>query len=63
MLGPEPAARRPSREVTVDDTLRRVSLFAGLDEEERKQLHGLLAQVADSSGVLEGCVELVKLSD
>ncbi len=38
-------------------------LFAGLDEEQRKQLHALLAQVADSSGVLEGCVELVRLSD
>jgi len=38
-------------------------LFAGLDEEQRRQLHALLAQVADSSGVLEGCVELVRLSD
>ncbi len=38
-------------------------LFAGLDAEERKQLHGVLAQVADSSGVLEGCVDLLKLSD
>ena len=38
-------------------------LFTGLDAKQRKQLHGVLAQVADSSGVLEGCVELVKLSD
>jgi len=35
-------------------------LFAGLDPKQRKQLHGVLAQVADSSGVLEGCLELVK---
>jgi DNA-binding MarR family transcriptional regulator len=38
-------------------------LFVGLDAKQRKQLHGLLAQVADSSGVLEGCVDLLKLSD
>ena len=38
-------------------------LFVGLDGEQRKQLHGLLAQVADSSGVLEGCLELLRLSD
>jgi MarR family transcriptional regulator, lower aerobic nicotinate degradation pathway regulator len=38
-------------------------LFAGIDGEQRKQLHGLLAQVADGSGVLEGCVELLKLSE
>jgi DNA-binding MarR family transcriptional regulator len=37
-------------------------LFADLDPEQRKQLHTVLAQVADSSGVLEGCVELVKHS-
>jgi MarR family transcriptional regulator, lower aerobic nicotinate degradation pathway regulator len=37
-------------------------LFAGLEQEQRKQLHGLLAEVADSSGVYEGCVELLKLS-
>src|SRR5215218_6448470 len=37
-------------------------LFVGLDAKQRKQLHGLLAQVADSSGVLEGCVDLLKLS-
>jgi DNA-binding MarR family transcriptional regulator len=38
-------------------------LFAGLDDAQRKELHGLLAQVADSSGVLEGCVEMLRLSD
>ena len=38
-------------------------LFVGLDAKQRKQLHGVLAQVADSSGVLEGCVDLIKLSD
>jgi DNA-binding MarR family transcriptional regulator len=38
-------------------------LFEGLDDAQRKELHGLLAQVADSSGVLEGCVELLRLSD
>ncbi|MDX6506917.1 MAG: hypothetical protein QOG06_1561 [Gaiellaceae bacterium] len=37
-------------------------LFAGLDAKERKQLLALLAQVADSSGVLEGCVQLLRLS-
>jgi MarR family transcriptional regulator, lower aerobic nicotinate degradation pathway regulator len=37
-------------------------LFEGLDDGQRKQLHGLLAQVADSSGVLEGCVEILGLS-
>jgi len=37
-------------------------LFVGLDAKQRKQLHGVLAQVADSSGVLEGCVDLLKLS-
>jgi DNA-binding MarR family transcriptional regulator len=38
-------------------------LFADLDAKQRKQLHGLLAQVADSTGVLEGCIELVKHSE
>jgi DNA-binding MarR family transcriptional regulator len=37
-------------------------LFVGLDAAERKQLHALLARTADSSGVLEGCVELLKQS-
>jgi DNA-binding MarR family transcriptional regulator len=38
-------------------------LFVGLDEAQRQQLLELLAEVADSSGVLEGCVSLLKLSD
>jgi DNA-binding MarR family transcriptional regulator len=38
-------------------------LFVGLDAQQQKQLYGLLAQVADTSGVLEGCVDLLKLSD
>jgi MarR family transcriptional regulator, lower aerobic nicotinate degradation pathway regulator len=38
-------------------------LFVGVDEKQRKQLLELLAQVADSSGVLEGCVDLLKLAD
>jgi MarR family transcriptional regulator, lower aerobic nicotinate degradation pathway regulator len=38
-------------------------LFVGLDAQQQKQLHGLLAQVADTSGVLEGCLNLLKLSD
>jgi MarR family transcriptional regulator, lower aerobic nicotinate degradation pathway regulator len=37
-------------------------LFTGLDAAQREQLHGLLAQAADSSGVLQGCVEMLKLS-
>ena len=35
-------------------------LFASLDAAQRKQLHEALAQVADSSGVLEGCADLLK---
>ena len=38
-------------------------LFVGVDEKQRKQLLELLAQVADSSGVFEGCVDLLKLAD
>jgi DNA-binding MarR family transcriptional regulator len=38
-------------------------LFADLDGAQRKQLHGLLAHIADSTGVLEGCIELVKHSE
>jgi MarR family transcriptional regulator, lower aerobic nicotinate degradation pathway regulator len=37
-------------------------LFGGLDEGQRKQLHELLAEVADSSGVLEGCVQMLGAS-
>ncbi len=35
-------------------------LFAGLDAEERAQLHRLLAKVADSSGILAGCAQLIE---
>lgn len=36
-------------------------LLAGLDADERAELLALLAQVADSSGIFEGCVERLKL--
>ena len=38
-------------------------LFAGLESEQRAELLGLLAQVADSSGIFEGCAELVAHAD
>ena len=34
-----------------------VDLLTGLDEDQIEQLLVLLAQVADSSGIFEGCVE------
>lgn len=36
-------------------------LLAGLDAGQRAELLALLAQVADSSGIFEGCVERLKL--
>ena len=36
-------------------------LLAGLDADQRAELLVLLAQVADSSGIFEGCVERLKL--
>ena len=36
-------------------------LLAGLDAGQRAELLGLLAQVADSSGIFEGCVERLRL--
>jgi DNA-binding MarR family transcriptional regulator len=36
-------------------------LLAGLDAEQRSELLVLLAQVADSSGIFEGCVERLNL--
>jgi MarR family transcriptional regulator, lower aerobic nicotinate degradation pathway regulator len=36
-------------------------LLAGLDADQRAELLALLAQVADSSGIFEGCVERLKL--
>jgi DNA-binding MarR family transcriptional regulator len=38
-------------------------LFAGINEEERAQLRRTLARVADTSGILEGCAELIKLAE
>ena len=35
--------------------------LAGLDDDQRAELLVLLAQVADSSGIFEGCVERLKL--
>jgi|SRR5918911_2330187 DNA-binding MarR family transcriptional regulator len=34
-------------------------LFAGIGAEQRTELHRLLAQVADTTGILEGCAKLV----
>jgi DNA-binding MarR family transcriptional regulator len=36
-------------------------LLAGLDADQRAELLALLAQVADSSGIFEGCVERLRL--
>src|ERR671935_3130143 len=38
-------------------------LFAGIDEAERTQLLGLLAKVADTSGILEGCTRLISSAE
>src|SRR5436190_11252656 len=38
-------------------------LFGGLDSEQRTELLGLLAQVADTSGIYEGCAQLVAHAD
>src|SRR5919197_374228 len=38
-------------------------LFAGLDDEERVQLRRVLAKVADTSGILEGCARLIELAE
>src|SRR5919201_2499249 len=37
-------------------------LFVGLDAEERAQLRRVLARVADTSGILEGCAKLIDLA-
>jgi MarR family transcriptional regulator, lower aerobic nicotinate degradation pathway regulator len=50
------AAERAAK--TVEDRL-----FVGLDSEQRAELLGLLAQVADSSGIYEGCAQLVAHAD
>jgi DNA-binding MarR family transcriptional regulator len=38
-------------------------LFAGISAEHRAELLGVLAQVADSTGILEGCVEVLALTE
>jgi DNA-binding MarR family transcriptional regulator len=38
-------------------------LFVGLDSEQLTELLGLLAQVADTSGIYEGCAQLVAHAD
>ena len=38
-------------------------LFVGLDSEQLAELLGLLAQVADTSGIYEGCAQLVAHAD
>jgi MarR family transcriptional regulator, lower aerobic nicotinate degradation pathway regulator len=38
-------------------------LFAGIDAEQRAELLNVLAQVADSSGILEGCMQLLAHSE
>jgi DNA-binding MarR family transcriptional regulator len=38
-------------------------LFVGLDSAQRTELLGVLAHVADSSGIFEGCAELVAHAD
>jgi DNA-binding MarR family transcriptional regulator len=38
-------------------------LFTALDEDERVQLRRLLAKVADSTGILHGCAQLIDRDD
>jgi MarR family transcriptional regulator, lower aerobic nicotinate degradation pathway regulator len=38
-------------------------LFAGIDAEQRAEVLNVLAQVADSSGILEGCMQLLAHSE
>jgi DNA-binding MarR family transcriptional regulator len=38
-------------------------LFAGISDEERAQLRRLLARVADTSGILEGCAKLIDMAE
>ncbi len=59
-LSKEGRAKLAAAERAVNEVEER--LFGGLEAGQRKQLHGLLAQVADTSGVLEGCVEMLGLS-
>jgi DNA-binding MarR family transcriptional regulator len=38
-------------------------LFAGIDEAQRAELRRTLARVADTTGILEGCVRLIALAE
>jgi MarR family transcriptional regulator, lower aerobic nicotinate degradation pathway regulator len=38
-------------------------LFAGIDAEQRAELLNVLAQIADSTGILEGCLERIAHPD
>jgi DNA-binding MarR family transcriptional regulator len=59
----EVSAKGSARLVEANQTATAVEeeLLAGLDADQRTELLGLLAQVADSSGIFEGCVERLKL--
>ena len=59
----EVSAKGSARLVEANQTATAVEeeLLAGLDADQRAELLGLLAQVADSSGIFEGCVERLKL--
>jgi len=48
------AAKKTAGEVEAE-------LLAGLDADQRAELLALLAQIADSSGIFEGCVERLSL--
>src|SRR5919109_738842 len=51
-----------ARLATVERVAKQVEqeFLAGLDEDERQALHALLAKVADTTGLIEGCVELIR---
>jgi MarR family transcriptional regulator, lower aerobic nicotinate degradation pathway regulator len=59
----EVSAKGSARLVEANQTATAVEeeLLAGLDADQRAELLALLAQVADSSGIFEGCVERLKL--
>jgi DNA-binding MarR family transcriptional regulator len=59
----EVSAKGSARLETAKETAAVVEeeLLAGLDADQRAELLGLLAQVADSTGIFDGCVERLKL--